>query len=84
MWFKAELEKNSNLKVVISDIRFLNEADCIKKLSGSIIKINRYSTHTDQHQSETELIQIKSDFVLDNNESIDMLYADIDAILKKI
>lgn len=54
--------------VVITDLRFLHEAEEIKKLGGIIIKIERESKmQLDTHISETELELIKPDFVFVND-----------------
>lgn len=75
LWFELELLKNPNIKVVVSDLRFLNEDKYIKKMAGMVIRVNRKSVvPSDPHQSETEFEKIIPDFILDNNGSINMLY----------
>lgn len=60
--------------VVISDVRFLDEAKAIKELGGIIIRTTRNNTTFSknkeelQHKSEIELSQIKEDFIIDNNK----------------
>ena len=60
--------------VVISDVRFKNEIDAIKKAGGLVIKLLRgegLEGAAGQHKSETELqgIPLESfDFILDNRE----------------
>ena len=56
--------------IVVSDLRFLDEAVAIKKLGGYIVRIERTSNVADtelyKHSSETEMSQIKADFTIYN------------------
>ncbi|HSW76544.1 MAG TPA: hypothetical protein VLG50_05840 [Candidatus Saccharimonadales bacterium] len=74
------------IDTVVSDLRFLNESLLIKSLGGIVVKINRQGT-TSNHQSETELHHIEYDFMIDNNQTIDDLYHQLDdlyfAVYKK-
>lgn len=78
LWYEAELAKNPDLKVVVSDVRFRNEVDFIKNLGGTVIKINRESVVTnDLHPSEVEMQNIKDyeyDYDIYNNGKITDLY----------
>jgi len=51
---------NNNFNYAISDVRFKNEIDMIKKLGGIIIKIERNETNNNfsNHISETEMDNI--------------------------
>lgn len=46
--------------VLVTDIRFLNEANTVLDLGGHVIKLMRNSTSQDTHQSETEVDKITS------------------------
>lgn len=64
--------------VVISDVRFPNEADRIKDLGGIVVRVNRPGTadgtgSNDLHISETALDDYEFDQVIDNNRSTDSL-----------
>ncbi len=74
LWYTQELEKNPNLLIVISDVRFQNEASFIKKLGGKIIKIERPTTEMiDMHQSETELHTISDyDCLISNCSTLEI------------
>lgn len=58
---------------IISDVRFLDEARCIKDLGGIIVKVKRdnfvlsENKSETQHASELELERIESDLIIDNN-----------------
>jgi hypothetical protein len=85
LWYKQQISINPNLLIVISDVRFQNEVDCIKYLGGTIIKINRNyegSTNNDSHQSETEQQEIISyDYVINNNTTIEIFNESINKII---
>lgn len=56
-WYNNEYKKNRNLRIVITDVRFLHEVKTIKNLNGYIIQIIRPSlikTKIHNHCSETE------------------------------
>jgi hypothetical protein len=59
-----EKEKDKEIKVIISDGRFLHEIEEIKKLGGKVIKIIRpISNDNDIHQSENEIDTIPDTFI---------------------
>lgn len=63
---KAVDAKWSNNLIVTDDVRFLNEADCVRDLGGIIIKIIRTNLISeDIHSSETEMDKIKPDYVVE-------------------
>ena len=71
-WVKSmemRVKKKNDPKVVVSDVRFQNEAEWIKQHNGVLVRIVDGTTnHTDQHQSETEQLAIQEDIVLYNNK----------------
>jgi len=79
---KIESDKINN-KFVITDVRFDNEAEMIKSIGGYIIQINRNNQLISNHISENG-ISIKPDFYIDNNDSIDELYNNVNNILLNI
>jgi len=70
--------------IVVADVRFIDEAEMIKKLSGIVIKIIRpdLDYEKDDHISETEIDNIKADHIIINDGSIIDLEIKIDAIMK--
>jgi len=80
-WYNNEIKKNCNLKVVISDVRFLHEVETIKRLNGFIIKIVRPSltkTNIHDHCSETEQNSVPEGLIsrtIYNNDSKQKLYS---------
>ena len=87
IWIKL-LEKklihNSAINFVISDIRFQNELDMLKKHGAIIIKVHRPGLpNEDNHISEVGIDNVTGfdEYIL-NDSSIDMLYYKVDQILK--
>jgi hypothetical protein len=71
---------------IITDCRFLNEAQAIKDRNGIIIRIQRNQDLDDckvKHISETALDLYKFDYIIDNNTSIDDLIIKVKEILIK-
>ncbi len=82
LWYESELKKNPDLKIVVADVRFANEADHIKNLGGSVIQLNRPNIiATDTHQSENEFQNIISDYVINNDSTIYKLWEKLDEIV---
>jgi dephospho-CoA kinase len=87
--FKIKV-KNSDVNYIISDIRFLNEAETVKKLGGIIIKLERNNITFSQdrfelvHQSEQEIDKIKPDYIINNNGDKETLFKSIDTILSPL
>lgn len=61
-------------RVVCSDVRFHNEADRIRKMGGTLIKIDaseRLGVNEDTHRSEAEIDEIETDIVIENNGTLE-------------
>lgn len=69
---------------IISDVRFINEAEAIRKMQYPLIKINRGSSD-DTHSSETELdYYARFNFEIDNNGSMQELYENAKRLISSI
>ena len=69
---------------IITDMRFLNEMEAVKKRGGITIRVNRNLEESkDQHESETELDNAEFDYVIDNNSDIQSLIEKVKIILEK-
>ena len=69
---------------IITDLRFLNEMEAVKKRGGITIRVNRNLKESkDQHESETELDNAEFDYVVDNNGTIEELIEKVREILIK-
>lgn len=83
LWYLDEKEKNPNLKVVISDVRFLHEEEVLHGLDATIVKVIRPSIISiDGHASETELEKIIPDITFINDGTIEELYTKVEDNLK--
>ena len=81
LWYREMCRKNPNVRVVVSDIRFENESNIIKKYGGIVIKITRNhqnmsgksdkNDNTDHHSSEMNIDKIDADICVSNNHTIE-------------
>ena len=68
----------NNKLIVVTDVRFQNEADAIKEKGGIILYIQRDGVAEDGHESEK--IDVKYDYMLENNGTLEQLYKEVDVI----
>jgi len=84
-WTKiAESNIKTMLKqapVIVTDIRFPNEAALIKRLGGEIVKIERETAQKDGHISDN--MDISACKVIDNNGTIEILHKKALDLLKE-
>jgi hypothetical protein len=55
-------------KWIITDTRFINEIESVKKRGGIVVRLTRNSDVVSTHVSETELDDYKFDYVIDNKD----------------
>jgi hypothetical protein len=68
--------------VVISDVRFKNEAEAIRSMGGTILRVIRVTNESqDPHASEAEIESIHSDFLLSNESDLHALRRNVDIML---
>jgi hypothetical protein len=75
--------KHTSPRIVISDVRFANEAEAVSRSGGIIIRITRdlpLNGTTDTHASEVGE-GIRADYTIPNNGSLPYLFAQIDHII---
>ena len=77
-------DMNPTVAIVVTDVRFTNEADEIKRLGGTIVRVTRSTGIEDAHVSETELDNYPVDYVIKNDSGYDRLYLEVDTLLPKI
>lgn len=77
VWINSTL-RNAKENTIISDCRFINEANAIKSRNGIIIYVNRIGTTFGHHQSEKEMFEMWKkgfyDYQLDNNGTLEELF----------
>lgn len=73
------------LGVVITDVRFPNEADWIHGLGGVVVRVNRSAVETeDGHASEQRLADSLVDYELDNDGDFDHLETQVRALAETV
>lgn len=85
IWVELTLHNTAKTdKVVISDVRFRNEAEEIKWRSGEIWRVSRIEKDTpvNLHRSETDLDTWSFDHYISNNGTIDDLRDEVAKIWK--
>jgi len=72
LWVKLmDLRTSDRIPTIVSDVRFKNEAELIKKRGGIIVLIRRNKSGIgSDHASELEHREIEPDFIIENNGSI--------------
>ena len=80
---KIELSKMKNENIVVSDIRFPNEAIAVKEMGGYLIKICRKGFEVDEnsHISEKLIDKIDYDVLIENNDSMLIYHNNIQKIV---
>jgi len=71
LWIKSLLNNYKGQNVIISDVRFVHEADEIIKNNGYIIRIERPGLKQMKHKSEKEIKKIDVNAVIYNDSDID-------------
>jgi len=82
LWYLKEKQQNSNIKVVISDVRFIHEEAILTELGGILCRVIRPSlTSVDTHGSEIEQQNIQEDIKIINDSTLFDLYKKVDEYL---
>lgn len=82
-WVNAAIDSiPDGSRVVVSDVRYPNEADAVKKLGGEVWRVVRpgYGAAND-HASEHALNDYNFDYIIDNNAGVETLYDLVDSKL---
>ena len=74
---KKRIQENPNKHYVITDVRFPNEAQLVKELGGTIIKLQRENQNNDLHASEALIDALPADFIFENNDTKENLYNNV-------
>jgi|SaaInlStandDraft_1057018.scaffolds.fasta_scaffold175378_2 dephospho-CoA kinase len=71
--------------IIISDIRFQDEIEYIKSMDGLIIAINKNVNNNkfSNHKSENQNLK-KIDFEMENDNSLDSFFENIDTLIKHL
>ena len=91
IWIRSTMVKVANIAAarrlcIIPDVRFANEADAIRFVSsplyGEVIKVNRNNDDNSKHSSE--IINFTTDFEIDNDSTLLILFYKVLEICQKI
>lgn len=91
IWIRSTMVKVANIAAarrlcIIPDVRFANEADAIRFVSsplyGEVIKVNRNNDDNSKHSSE--IMNFTTDFEIDNNSTLLILFYKVLEICQKI
>lgn len=84
--FRYDLGKSGGVAdfCVITDVRFLNEAERIKDLGGQVWRLERNTGASDEHVSEQELPGNMIDIVIDNNGTMKELWHGVEILMKAL
>lgn len=79
-------QQDSHSKIVVSDVRFQNEAKWVKQNDGILIRIvDKQSDHHDTHLSETEQLTIQEDFcIVNEKKGLALFYQEVESLLHTI
>ena len=88
-WLNRLLEQIKHPLIVVSDARFINEVEGLKKQGFTIIRVVSDKIRREQigtnHRSETELDDYNLwDYVIENNDSLEDLYKQVDIFMKQV
>ena len=81
---RIRLQQESHNNIVVSDIRFQNEADLITSLGGIIYYVDRDNNNSDNHISEQMNFDKSNMTIIKNNNTIVDLCQQFDDIIKNL
>lgn len=86
---EARFQSSSPTHVVVSDVRFQNEADWIKKHRGILVRVkdttSASSSTTDHHVSETEQQSIQEDvLILNHKQGLDTFHHQLEDLFRPL
>jgi hypothetical protein len=86
VWINIALSGiKSEDKIVVSDVRFPNEAEAIKKLGGTVWRINRHNhTAVNGHTSERAMDNYMFNYVIYNDGTLAELSDEVFALAKEL
>jgi len=79
--FQRRLQASPGARIVVSDVRFANEAAAIRDAGGILIKVIRPGTVSGNHATETQWTEIQTDHVIINDGTLSDLIDKIDTMI---
>jgi hypothetical protein len=71
-------------KIVISDVRFPNEAEWIRQHGGYVVRVAREVKPVAAHESEAHTAGLQVDDEVDNRGHLSTLHSKVDALLDRL
>lgn len=81
IWIDCTLS-NCGSDVIVSDVRFPNEAKAVKARGGIVIKVVREGCGGDSHCSEVSIDEIVPDIIIENNSDLKALQGNVSALVE--
>ena len=85
IWVKVvekTILQNPDKKYVITDVRFNNELEFVKKYNGLTLKVQRDTlTNIDSHISESFIDELKTHYTLKNSGTLEELYKKLENVM---
>lgn len=82
---KVEAYASLGFNVCITDVRFENEAEFVRKQGGTILHVERGVSGTKfSHPSEAGVEMAQGEFKIENNGTMDELYKSVDVFMKNV
>ena len=81
-WVKEVTRKfyAEDMPIVVTDVRFPNEVDAIRRKGGILVRVVRPGTGpVNAHASETAVDDVRPDWTFTNDSTIEALHASVDA-----
>mgnify|MGYP002825821784 FL=1 len=85
--FDAIKQLGPGQPVVITDVRFDNEARRLRTFGGRLVRVRRKTDNEDAvlaHRSETESAKLRSDHYLPNDGSVTELHRRLDRLVDRL
>jgi hypothetical protein len=78
-WVKQLPPFNPYALNVVTDVRFENEVQLIKRSGGLLLRIERRGLSTDLHPSETSVDDVEVDYIVENHGTLVEFYAAVES-----
>jgi len=78
------VDQNLKNKIIVTDVRFMNEIEFLKKQNAILIKVKRFNKNEDNHITEQDLSDELFDYIIDNTKDLEHLKNQVIKILEKI
>ena len=74
IWLSEYKDNGESADIVVSDVRFKNEIESIRKNGGIVIYLARHSAATSTHISENDIDKSDCDICIENNGDLQDFY----------